>query len=581
MQRLLTLKNGFIAFIAILALLCLLTFSALRNVAASIDHLQQTEAKRLYATQLASQYKNYAQALTRHAMAFVSTEQPEFEEAYLQVTDQLHGKIADASGNDTPIIERFRQADFTPDEMQIVETAFAATRSLAEQEIKAMNTAKGIEDDGAGGQKIVLPQPLLAKVLLFGQQYIGPAAQLAQQIDDFNAMQSDRYETEMNLARASSERATLIASGTLLALLLCSAAALFLLYRFVRRPLEEGVQLAQRLAQGDLTAHVPTNRHDELGQLLTALNGIGLGIQEVVSQVSLRAQQVAEASHDISRGNQDLSQRTGQQAASLQQSAAAMEQLAAAVRVNADNAHEAMQQVNHASSRAAHGSTQMRKAADTMRVLRDNSGQMSDIVATIEGIAMRTNILALNAAIEAARAGSHGRGFAVVANEVRGLALRSATASKEIEVLIRQSLDHMNQSGRLVDEAVAAVDETVFSVAVANERMQEISTASAEQSDGIHQVTTAVSQMDGITQQNAKLVHHAAQAALRQIEQADDLLEVVARFQLPGNEAEALEADDTYDEDRGSLAIHPPVLAPAMPHRVAPLASWLPSQSAA
>src|SRR5690606_38774909 len=123
-----------------------------------------------------------------------------------------------------------------------------------------------------------------------------------------------------------------------------------------------------------------------------------------------------------------------------------MEQLAAAVRVNADNAHQAMQQVAHASSRAAHGSAQMRKAAATMHVLRKESGQIADIVATIEGIAMRTNILALNAAIEAARAGSHGRGFAVVANEVRGLALRSATASKEIEALIRQSLDHMDQS---------------------------------------------------------------------------------------------------------------------------------------
>lgn len=581
MQRLLTLKNGFIAFIAILALLCLLTFGALRNVAASIEHLQQTESKRLHATQLASQYKDYAQALTRHAMAFVSTEQPEFEEAYRHVTGLLHGQNADANGNSTPVIERFRQADFTPDEMQLVETAFAATQTLAEQEVRAMNTAKGVEDDGAGGQKIVLPQPLLAKVLLFGQQYIGPAAQLAQQIDDFNAMQSARYEAEMNQARSSSERATQIASATLLVLLLCSAAALFMLYRFVRKPIEQGVQLAQRLAQGDLTAHAPTSRNDELGQLLTALNGIGLGIQEVVSQVRLRTRLVAGASRDISSSNQDLSQRTDQQAASLQQSSAAMEQLASAVRVNADNAHQAMQQVTHASRRAAHGSSQMRKAADTMHLLRNDSGQMAEIVATIEGIAMRTNILALNAAIEAARAGSHGRGFAVVANEVRGLALRSATASKEIEVLITQSLEHMDQSGRLVDEAVAAVDETVSSVALANERMQEINTASAEQSDGIHQVTTAVSQMDTLTQQNAQLVHHAAQAALEQIEQTDDLLEVLARFTLPDDATEQLETDDNHYEDEWAPAPRLSIMASMPPRRIPSPSSWVPSQSAA
>lgn len=544
MHRFLTLKNGFIIFLAILALFCGLVFSALNNVANSIAHLQETESKRLHATELASQYKDYAQALTRHAMAFVSSEQPEFEEAYFHITDLLQGKAADASGHSTPLLERFRQADFNETEMAAVEAAFAATQALAAQEIKAINTAKGVEDDGNGGVKIVLPQPLLAKVLLFGQQYIGPATQLAQQIDDFNTLQSTRYAQEMTQARAFSERAMQIATATLVALLLCSAAALFMLYRFVRRPLNEGVNIARRLSQGDLTAKAPTTRRDELGQLLGALNGIGQGIQQVVGQVHIRTQQVASASRDISRGNEDLSQRTDEQAASLQQSSAAMEELAAAVRLNADNAHAATQQVTHASSRAAHGSALMKKAAQTMSLQRQDSGQMADIVATIEGIAMRTNILALNAAIEAARAGTHGRGFAVVANEVRSLALRSATASKEIETLIRQSLEHMDQSGRLVDEAVSAVGETVSSVAVAKDRMEEISAASKEQSDGIQQVTVAVAQMDGITQQNARLVREAAETAFRQIEQTEALQEAIARFTLPDDEPLHADIDD-------------------------------------
>ena len=551
MQRFFTLKNGFIIFLLVLGLCCALTFSALRNVAGSIQHLQQTESKRLRATELAAMYKDYAQALTRHAMAFVSSEQPEFEEAYLHVTDLLNGKAADSTGDSTPLIERFRRADFTAAEMETVESAFAATQALAQQEIKAMNTAKGLEDDGNGGLKVVLPQPLLAKVLLFGQQYIGPAAQLSQQIDDFNTMQSGRYAAEMDAARASSERAMRIATASLLALLLCSAAALFLLYRFVRRPLNQGVRLAQRLAQGDLTAAAPTLRRDEMGQLLGALNGIGRGLQGVVGQVRERTLRVGAASHEISRGNEDLSQRTDEQAASLQQSSAAMEQLAAAVRLNADNAHEAMQRVAHASTRAAHGSAQMQKAARTMSLLRQDSGQMADIVATIEGIAMRTNILALNAAIEAARAGAHGRGFAVVANEVRSLALRSATASKEIEALIRQSLDHVDQSGKLVDEAVTAVDDTVSCVALAKDRMEEISAASKEQSLGIQQVTVAVAQMDVITQQNARLVHEAAQAALRQIEQTRGLQEVIARFVMPDDAGPEHECEPLEDDPEG------------------------------
>lgn len=592
MHRFLTLKNGFVLFLALLALFCALTFSALGNVAGSIRHLQQTESKRLQATELAAQYKDYAQALTRNAMAFVSSEQPEFEEAYFRVADQLHGRTADRSGDGIPLIDKFRQADFTDAEMQAVESAFAATQALAEQEVKAIHTAKGLEDDGAGGLKVALPQPLLAKVLLFGQQYVGPATQLSQQIDDFNAMQSSRYEAEMDQARASSERAMRIATATLLALLLCSAAALFMLYRFVRRPLNEGVLIAQRLAQGDLTAQAPTARRDELGQLLGALNGIGQGIQKVVGQVRQRTQQVAWASRDISRGNEDLSRRTDEQAASLQETSAAMEQLASAVRQNADNAHQAMQQVSHASGRAAHSSSQMQRAAQTIDRLRQDSGQMADIVATIEGIAMRTNILALNAAIEAARAGSQGRGFAVVANEVRSLALRSATASREIETLIKQSLDHVDQSSQWVNQAVTAVDETVVAVALAKDRMEEISAASKEQSQGIQQVTVAVGQMDVITQQNAQLVHDAARAALEQIEQTEGLRNAIARFTLPEHAHDP--HDETTDDSTAGNALAPydlphkpgfkpgpPVDRPLNTGRVAPALPWLASRSAA
>lgn len=561
MHRFLTLKNGFVIFLLVLAGFCALTFSALRDVAISIQHLQQTESKRLRATELASQYKDYAQALTRNAMAFVSSEQPEFEEAYFRVTDLLHGRTVDSSAESIPLIEKFRQADFTPAEMAMVESAFAATEALAAQEIKAIHTAKGVEDDGAGGQKIVLPQPLLAKVLLFGQQYIGPANELSRQIDEFNAMQSTRYEAQMDQARAASQHAMWNSTAMLLALLLCSAAALFMLYRSVRKPLNEGVLLAQRLARGDLTAQTSTDRRDEMGQLLGALNGIGMGLQKVVAEVNLRTRQVASAAQDISKGNEDLSARTNGQAASLQESSAAMEQLASAVRLNADNAQQATQEVSHASRRAAHGNVQMQRAARTMNLLRQDSGQMAEIIATIEGIAMRTNILALNAAIEAARAGVHGRGFAVVANEVRSLALGSATASREIEALISQSLEHIDQSSLLVDEAVTAVDETVSSVALAKDRMEEISAASKEQSLGIHQVTMAVSQMEALTQQNASVVHQAARAALEQMEQTEGLRQAIARFTMPDDAAElddgtAYKAVDDFTSFQHSADAH-------------------------
>ncbi|HLU20560.1 MAG TPA: methyl-accepting chemotaxis protein [Pusillimonas sp.] len=537
MPRFLTLKRAFALFLMVLAVFCALTLGAIQNVTDSIEHLQEIEQKRLKASRLAAQYKDYAQALTRHAMAFVSSEQPEFEEAYTDVSNQLYG-TSDASS--TALIQHFRNADFTAEELALIEDAFATTQALSELEVKAINTAKGIEDDGAGGQKIVLPQPLLAKVLLFGQQYVEPANALVRQIDEFDAIQSRRYEADMDRARADSEQAMLIAVSALLALLLCSAAALYVLYRFVQKPIDEGVALAQRLAGGDLTAQARSGRRDELGRLLEALNGIGRGLQTVVGEVRLRSEHVASAAQGISGDTNDLSIRTDEQASSLQESSAAMEQLASAVRLNAENAQKATELVNYASERAAHSSTQLQRAANTMNQLRQGSGQMSEIIATIESIAMRTNILALNAAIEAARAGTHGRGFAVVANEVRSLALRSAAASGEIESLIQESLQHIEQSGSLVTEAAEAVNTTALSVEKARARMQGISVASQEQSLGVEQVTSAVTRMDLITRQNAEVLRQAAQAAAEQMEQTSALRETGMRFVMPEDVADAI-----------------------------------------
>jgi len=552
-----TLKNAFALFLIVLTAFCTLTFVALQNVSNSIDHLQQTESSRLRASQLAARYKDYAQALTRLAMAYVSSEQPEFDEAYFTVSNQLHGLSSSKGTPSTPLIDEFRKADFTQDEMALIEEAFAISRALSELEVRAINTAKGVEDDGAGGQKIVLPQPLLAKVLLFGQQYIQPATALTRKIDELNAMQSRRYEMMMDEARVASEQAISISAYALLTLLLCSATALYILYRFVRKPVDEGVALAQRLAKGDLTAQAAGRRRDELGILLEALNGIGNGLQTVVREVRLRSEYVAASAQSISRDTTDLSLRTDEQASSLQESSAAMGQLAAAVRMNADNARQAADQINYASKKAAYSNTQLQRAAHTMHRLRQGSGQMAEIIATIEGIAMRTNILALNAAIEAARAGSHGKGFAVVANEVRSLALRSAAASSEIESLIQESLDNIAKSDRLVKEAVAAVDTTVLSVAQAEERIQGISVATYEQSMGIEQVTAAVARMDLITRQNADALRQTALATTEQMDQTSALHETGTRFVMPEDVTEPTTPDsvDTNQDFSSSSRI--------------------------
>ena len=169
-----------------------------------------------------------------------------------------------------------------------------------------------------------------------------------------------------------------------------------------------------------------------------------------------------------------------------------------------------------------------------MNGISESSRKIADIIGVIDGIAFQTNILALNAAVEAARAGEQGRGFAVVAAEVRNLAQRSAAAAKEIKTLIGDSVDKVAAGTKLVDAAGQTMEEIVGSVKKVSDLIAEIAAASQEQSSGIGQVNTAVTQMDQVVQQNASLVEEATAATESMKEQAASLLQLVSRFRLGG-----------------------------------------------
>jgi methyl-accepting chemotaxis protein len=168
----------------------------------------------------------------------------------------------------------------------------------------------------------------------------------------------------------------------------------------------------------------------------------------------------------------------------------------------------------------------------TMDSINESARRIVDIIGVIDGIAFQTNILALNAAVEAARAGEQGRGFAVVASEVRNLAQRSATAAKEIKILIDDSVGKVDAGSKLVNVAGETMHEVVASVKRVTDIMAEITHAGQEQSSGIAQVNQAIAQMDQVTQQNAALVEEAAAAADSMQSQAQQLLAVVGTFKL-------------------------------------------------
>ncbi|WP_244850969.1 methyl-accepting chemotaxis protein [Caballeronia sp. SL2Y3] len=341
-------------------------------------------------------------------------------------------------------------------------------------------------------------------------------------------------------AAASNYHSTFVVTAILLVLaLLGSVGAAVLITRSIVAPIRRSVQVAETVAEGDLTSVIVDDAKDETGQLLRALRNMNERLSDLVGQVRTGSQSIATASAQIAAGNTDLSQRTEEQAASLEETAASMEELTSAVKQNSENAMQGNKLASNASELAERGGEVVGRVVETMKEISASSSKVAEIIAVIEGIAFQTNILALNAAVEAARAGEEGRGFAVVAGEVRTLAQRSATAAKEIKDLIGASVDKVSVGSQLVEEAGETMTEVVTSVKRVADLMGAISAASTEQHAGIEQVNVAVSQMDEVTQQNAALVEQASAAAQSMAQQSGALRDVVSIFKV--NDASSFE----------------------------------------
>jgi methyl-accepting chemotaxis protein len=295
---------------------------------------------------------------------------------------------------------------------------------------------------------------------------------------------------------------------------------------------------ANRIAGSNLGVAIVVKPGDT-HSVMAAMARMQGSLLQIVNAVRGSSDSVATASAEIAQGNLDLSERTERQASALQQTAASMEQLAATVRQNADNSTQANRLALGASAVAVQGGEVVGQVVATMREINESSRRIADIIGVIDGIAFQTNILALNAAVEAARAGEQGRGFAVVANEVRSLAKRSADSAKEIKELISSSVERVHQGTALVDRAGTTMNEIVGAIQQVGTIVAEISAASTEQSAGVGQVGEAVANMDQATQQNAALVEQSAAAAQSLRDQARQLVETVAVFDLGSHPATA------------------------------------------
>ncbi len=345
----------------------------------------------------------------------------------------------------------------------------------------------------------------------------------------------------------------LISTISILALgvLFATIVGYFIIRQFFRS-FNQAISVANSIAKGDLTQKITNDYYGVFGQMKDDTNTTVDKLNEIVVDIRNATESIDTASKEIASGNNDLSQRTEEQALLLEEITSSIEELTSTVKQNADNTKQANQLAVGVSDAAVKGGGVVGQVVTTMSSIDDSSKKIVDIISVIDDLAFQTNILALNAAVEAARAGEKGRDFAVVATEVRTLAQRSATAAKEIKELISDSISKVDESNELIDRTGKTMEEIVQSVKRVTDVMAEISAASQEQSVSIEQVNHAVTQMDGMTQQNAALVEEAAAASESMMEQSDSLMYAISTFHTGSEKATSvLKSENVMAERRG------------------------------
>ena len=285
-----------------------------------------------------------------------------------------------------------------------------------------------------------------------------------------------------------------------------------------------------KLAEGDLTATIDTHFIGELEEVRVAFNDSLGRFSVVMGQLRDTSGALKTATGEILSGANDLAERTTKQAAAIEETSAAMEQLANTVTENARRAELASGKARSVFSAAEAGGQVMLEANEAMQRITTSSNKISNIIGLIDDIAFQTNLLALNASVEAARAGDAGKGFAVVAVEVRRLAQSAASASSEVKALIEQSANEVKVGSKLVSDAADQLSSMLDGVRENTDLIEGIAQASNQQSSAIAEVTTAIRQMDEMTQHNAALVEET-NAAIEQTEgQANELDRIVEVF---------------------------------------------------
>lgn len=286
------------------------------------------------------------------------------------------------------------------------------------------------------------------------------------------------------------------------------------------------------MAKGDMTENFDMEYIGDFEPIQTSLRKISDSLNRTLIQIDASASQVDSSSTQVAHGSQELAQGAAEQAASVEELSAAIEDVSQKVNATTAKIGSMAQTVCDTADDVGSSNRKADNMLAAMNGIRESSDKISKIIKSIDDIAFQTNILALNAAVEAARAGEAGKGFAVVADEVRNLAAKSASASKETAILIRDSLEKVHSGVGLAEETAesSALIQTKLRSLTGN--MEEINRTSADEASAVERIRQGIIQVSSVVQTNTATAEESAAASEELSGQAAVLRGEVGKFRL-------------------------------------------------